>query len=293
MKRLLAVLFLVATTAAAQVPTQRIAQDAKVIDRVAEASMRDLPGGLLKRIVNEDLDLLRGKRADGSYEFATYERLETGRVEEDFSIQGRKDDQLQKLEIRGAWVYRLTIGSPSRRMLLTKNRRVWIDRVELEYIAQGSPGTKTHVVKVGDWLDPRDVKPIEFPEVARQATARVFARGDAESGYGNVVLTLIQAKIVDNADSPYKDAVASAKAIIRAIDNGEIPSIRAMATRLHDALASSATTAESTIAVVAPREDPNIYSELQAIEDLLTGNDAERREGLDRLHQLVRRLRQR
>jgi hypothetical protein len=38
---------------------------------------------------------------------------------------------------------------------------------------------------------------------------------------------------------------------------------------------------------------PNIeiYTDLQAIEDLLTGTEAEKRQGLDKLHQLVRKLR--
>ncbi len=297
MKKWLGVIILTAAAAQAQaqVPVQRIADDAKVIDRVAEASRKDLPDGLVKRIVNEDLDLLRGKRADGSYQFATYERLESGRASDSFSIQARKDDQLSKFEIRGAWAYRLILSSPSRRLLVTKNRRVFIDRVELEYVPQSSSGTKTQTVKLETWLDPGTLKPIDFPEVARQATARVFARGDAEAGYGNIVLTLVEAKVVDNVDSPYADAVASAKAILRAIDNGEIASIRAMATRLHDGLAARSgalvsSPAAATVEVPAPR-DPEFYSELQAIEDLLTGTDSERRQGLDRLHQLIRRVR--
>jgi len=36
---------------------------------------------------------------------------------------------------------------------------------------------------------------------------------------------------------------------------------------------------------------PDIAAELQSIEDLLTGTEAERRQGLDKLHQLLRRLR--
>lgn len=294
MRKWVWILVLVAAAAQAQVPVQRIADDAKVIDRVAEASRKDLPADLLKRIMNDDLELLRGKRTDGSYQYATYERLEAGRVDNDFSIQPRKDDQLQHFQIRGAWVYRLVVGSPSRRMLLTRNRRVWIDRVELEYIPQASSATKTEVVKVATWLDPGAVKPIEFPEVARQATARVYARGDSEKGYGNVVLTLIEARVVDHVDSPYAEAVTAGKAILRAIDNNEIPSIRAMAAKLHASLAGEqpATPSTATLDVVAA-PDANLYSELQEIEDLMTGNEAERRQGLDRLHQLVRRLRSR
>jgi hypothetical protein len=43
--------------------------------------------------------------------------------------------------------------------------------------------------------------------------------------------------------------------------------------------------------VTAPKADDQLYGELQSIEDLLTGTDAEKRQGLDRLHQLLRRLR--
>ena len=34
-----------------------------------------------------------------------------------------------------------------------------------------------------------------------------------------------------------------------------------------------------------------LQTELQLIEDLLTGSESERREGLDKLHQLIRRMR--
>ena len=309
--RIAAAGFLFAAVASAQdaVPVQRVVRDAMVIDRVAEASKKDLPTGLLKRIVNEDVDLLRGKRADGSFQYATYERLEASRETKSFSIQPRKDEELQKTEIRGTWVYRLLVSSPARRMVVTKNRKVYIDRVELEFIPEaGSSGTQSHVVKVEAWLAPGEVTPIDFPAVAKQGTARVFARADGEKGYGNIVLTLVRAKIIDNADSPYADTVASLKAIQRAIDGGEVPSIRAMATRIQESLggrAAAATplvapapapaTSASTVNVVAasePVDNSGLHKELQEVEDLLTGNEAERRQGLDRLHQLVRKYRQ-
>lgn len=302
--RTAAVLFLIAATGlGAESPIHRVAQDARVIDRVAEASRKDLPVNLLKRIVHDDIDLLRGKRADGSFQFATFERLEAGRIANDFSIRKEKDDKdLTKAEVKGAWVYRLIVSSPSRRMMVTRNRRVWIDRVELELIPENSSATRTQVFKIETWLDPGGSTPIDFPIVARQATARVFARADKDAGYGNVVLTLIQAKIVDNVDSPYAAAVASAKALLRALESEEVPSIRAMATRLHDTLvgagaapagvASAPAPAVAQVDVIAPAAtSPALQEELQAIEDLLTGTESERREGLDKLHQLLRRMR--
>ncbi|HET7704545.1 MAG TPA: hypothetical protein VFM36_00520 [Thermoanaerobaculia bacterium] len=286
-----------AAMAVEQAAIQRVAADAAVIDRVAEVSRKDLPVDLLKRIVNEDIELLRGKRKDGSYEFATYERLEASRISSSHSVQPRKNDEMERIEMRGSWVYRLIVSAPSRRLVMTKNRRVFLDRVELEYIPEGSSDTRTKTIPIQEWLEPGGITPIDFPEMARQATARLYAKADAEAGYGNIVVSLVQARIVDNADSPYADAVASAKAMLRAIDGGEVPSIRAMASRVRDRLGvteapmPAPTGPAAQVEVVAKRVDAGLYTELQVIEDLLTGTDSEKRQGLDQLHQLVRKLR--
>jgi hypothetical protein len=306
-------LALIAASASAQpttVPVAQVAEDARVIDRVAQASKKDLPRDLLKRIVTEDIDLLRGKRPDQTYLYASYDRQDAGRESTSASVEPAADNEkITRVEIRGSFVYRLIIELPTRRMLVTHNKKLWIDRADLEYIPVGSSASKLQSVRVETWLEPGASKTIEFPEIARQATARVYARADKDSGYGNIVLTLVSAKIFDNVDSPYADAVASAKSILRALDNSDIPSIRSMATRMHDDLAgksgAQAVTASiapipapapaSTVDVTAPRNDAampaDMYAQLQSIEDLMTGSDAEKREGLDKLHQLVRRLR--
>ena len=285
-----------ATTAAAATPEalHRVYEDAAVIDRVAEISRRDLPADLLKRLVEEDIDLLRGKRADGSYEHATYERLEASRTSSSHSVQPRKNDEMKPIEAGGSWVYRMIVSSPTRRMVMTKNRRVFIERVELDYIPEGSPDTRKQTIPIREWLEPGQLRAIDFPEVARQATARLFARADSDAGYGNVVVALVRARIVDNADSPYADAVASAKAIERAIEAREVPSIRAMAARIRASLAPEVRggggPATRTIDVVAPNALA-FNAELQVIEDLLTGDEAEKQQGMDRLHDLVRKTR--
>ena len=301
-----AILALAAAASAADIPVQRVADDAKVVDRVAEAAKRDLPQGLLKRILADDIEALRGKRSDGTYEYATYERLEASRSDQSFSVNPKKNDTTEHFEIKGSFAYRVIIDVPSRRMLVTRNRRVFIDHVELEYVPMISSATQRQSTKVEAWMEPGETRNVDFPEVARQVTVRVFAKADEKAGYGNIVLTLIKARVVDNADSPYADAVASARAMTRAIDNGDIPSIRSMASRMHaDLEIKAAVPAVQTVDVVAPRppqptQPPasvqstpggDIYPELQSVEDLLTGTDVEKREGLDRLHQLVRRLR--
>ena len=301
-----AILAFAATAAAADIPVQRVADDAKVVDRVAEAAKRDLPQDLLKRILTDDIEALRGKRGDGSYDYATYQRLEASRSDQSFSVQPSKNDTTAHFDVKGSFAYRIVIDVPSRRMLvMMKNRRVFIDHVDLEYIPMTSSATQRQSTKIEAWMEPGETRNVEFPEVARQVTARVFAKADEKAGYGNIVLTLIKARVVDNVDSPYADAVATARAMMRAIDNGDIPSIRSMAARMHADLETKAPPpAVQTVDVVASRptniqpttpvqSTPGIdmYQDLQTVEDLLTGTEAEKREGLDRLHQLVRRLR--
>jgi hypothetical protein len=290
-------LILVATASSAQQtsPAARVADDARVIDRVAEASKNDLPKDLLLRIANEDVDLLRGKRNDGTYQYAAYEKMEATRVANSFSVDPGKAETV--LELQAPLAYRLVISAPSRRMLVTKNKRVYVDRAEIEYIPQNESVKKFQTSKLDAWIEPGASKTIELNEIARQATVRVYTHAD-ESGYGNVVLTLIQARIFDDPTSPYADAVASVKAIVKAIPHGDVPSIRAMAQRVYGSLQPSAApqvaavpVRPATVEVVAPRADSEMLGDLQAIEDLLTGSEGERRQGLDKLHQLVRRLR--
>lgn len=294
-----------AQTPATQLTVARVADDALVIDRVGEASKRDLPADLLKRIANEDIDVLRGKRPDGSYDYAHYERFETGRVASSFSINHRKE-RMETVEVKGAWIYRVIIEVPTRRLLVRKNRPVWIERVDVDYVAEGTTRSETTSFEVKAWLQPGEVRPFDLPAIAKQATAKVVATAEEKGGYANVDVALVQARIVDAADSPYAEAVASAKAVLRALDNSDIASMRASARRMRTALGGSTTTAivtpsvarpaASEMTVTAPAVDTatrlEVKTELQAIEDLLTGTEAERREGLDRLHQMIRRMRQ-
>jgi hypothetical protein len=245
-------------------------------------------------MMDDDIELLRGKRSDGSYAYATHDRMEASRQSSSFSIEDAKKST--RLELRGSWVYRLVVSAPSRRMLVTRNRHVFIEKIEIEYLPEGASSSKVQTLDVNGWIEPGTSRNVDLDQIARQATARVYVHADPE-GYGNITLALLEAKIFDNPDSPYADAVSSAKAMLRGIDNNDIPSIRAMAQRLASDLEPSKP-ATAALEVTAPREtpretreQPDVAVELQAIEDLLTGTEVERRQGLDRLHQLLRRLR--
>ena len=285
--------FAVVLAATVDIPVAKVADDAKAVDRVAQASRRDLPRDLLKRIIDDDIDLLRGHRSDGTYEYAGFERFEAGRTSKTFTVQPRD----QTLDLHGSFVYKVQIESPSRRMLVTKNRKIYLDRAEIDYISIDRNATqKTQTVKLDKWIEAGQTRSIDLEAIAKEATVRIFAHADDKTGYGNLELSLLEARVIDNSDSPYADAVASAKAILRALDHDDVASIRAMATRMRNDLQPSAGPAsagpsESRPAETGPHTDPEVLAELQAIEDLLTGSDAERRQGMDRLHQLVRKLR--
>ena len=108
------------TAASSLPPTQiaRVTDDAKAIDRVVEISRgRDLPA-----VVNEDLDILRGRHADDTYDFASYERLEASRISTSSSVEPTGEDKLTRIETKGDFVYRVVLDMPNRRMLVTRNR---------------------------------------------------------------------------------------------------------------------------------------------------------------------------
>jgi hypothetical protein len=298
---LIALAVLMATATTTEVPLTRIVDDAKAVDRVAAVSKHDMPRDLLQRMLTEDIELLRGKQKDGSYQYASYERFEAGRDSSSFSVEATADpEKTTKLEVKGSFVYRLIVESPSRRMLVTKNRPVFLDRAEIEYIPVRGGASRVQSVAIRAMLEPGAQRAIDFEDVAKQATVRLFARTDKENGYGNLTLSLVRARISDNPDSPYADAVASAKAILRALDHDDTASMRSMAQRMVASLQPAAAPASSggQLTVTAPRSadaasatDAETLAELQAIEDLLTGAENERRQGLDRLHQLIRKLR--
>lgn len=300
MKRILITLAIAGSLGAQEVSVaQRVSEDAIAIDRVGAASKRDLPVDLLKRIIVEDIDLMRGKRNDGTYQYASFERLDSGRITESYSVQNH-GEKMEVLEIKGAYVYRLQIEVPSRRLLVRRNRPVWVERVDFEYLGERGSQTQRDSVDVKQWLKPGEFRHVDIRDVARQATVRVVAAVEKGEGYGNVELSLLKARIVDNADSPFADAVASAKAVQRALENNDVASMRAMAQRMRTRLGGVPQIADgrrsgSTVEVVGSNQpagpDPAMREELQRIEDLLTGTEQERREGMDRLHQLLRRMR--
>lgn len=309
MKFRFAAILLLSTPLAAQsnIPPL-VHEDARVIRRIAQMSKRDFPSSLVARIIQEDMDLLRGKRSDGTYQFAHYAREEEKRSTDRITIRDREkeDAPLEKATIKGDFVYRAIVSVPGRRMVVARNRAVFVDRVEVDFTPLAGE-RKTQTFPIQEWLQPGDERRIEIPDIARSATVDVYARTEPNKGNASLDLSLLRSRVVDNSDSPYFSAAQLVRRMQRSVEREELKEVRTIAESLvnlapveiaprsYDSLsavpanppnssASSASGLQSTPTV-------EIYLELQMIEDMLTGTEGERREGLDRLHQLVRKIR--
>ncbi len=297
---------------------ERTLMDSRVIARVAAVAHQDLPQGILGRIIDEDIGLLRGKRADGGYDYAHFERIPAGTIHEGFTVNDVAEGKYDRIQLRAMNVFRLTLDLPGRRLLVTRNPRVWVERIDLDYTSP-SGEKKTHAIAVSEWMEAGTDKTFELPDIARDVIVTVYAR--AEGRPANFEMELVKAELVDNADSPWFGSVQNAKLLRSAVERNDISAVQSFAgtlvSRLDQAFQQESPTAPVSVAAIpaapatppsaSPREPlrpagatPNleapptleIYFDLQRIEDLLTGSEAERREGLNLLHQLVRKLRE-
>lgn len=308
---------LLAATAAVAVDVAGVYEDAKVIRRVAEVSRGDLPRDVLRTLATRNVDELRGRRDDGTFEYAHYEPVEAARSQERFTIKRQKEEEaLVENTMKGDLIYRIILDVPSRRMLVARNRSVFVERVEATYTALGG-GTKSVVMPVGEWIEPGRERQVNLPDIARNATVAVYSRGNNEDGTASLDVALLQASLVDDATSPYAAAVRSAKELLKTIEKNDASGTRRLAgsmiadlerrvTRLAPVTGGAPPAPDEAAPIIMPGmpdrpaasvqqnpPDVDMYLELQRIEDLLTGTESERREGLDRLHQLVRKLRPR
>lgn len=291
------------TQPAEQDPLERVYLDAQVIKRVAEVAHRDLPRDLLMRIIEQDIELLRGKQTDGTYQYAHFEPIESGRVAEGFTVKPREEgERLDRNQFRGKNVYKLIVDVPSRRLIVARNRDIYLDRIELSYDDQkGNP--KNVTFEVGKRLEAGEQLEFEFPEVASDALATVYARSDTKSA--NIELVFVKADLVDNAGSPWFGIVQSAKLLQEAIGRRDQTAMQSLATSMAERIETSigrppgpsvpatqpAVTGETEAAAVETMPVLEIYLQLERIEDLLTGTPQEREDALERLHKLIRELR--
>lgn len=312
MKRLLltaTILIVFSAAATAQSPAademlERVHLDAQVIKRVAEVARRDLPNDLLQRIIEEDIELLRGRQSDGSYQYAHFEPIESGRVSEGFTVKPREEgENLDRNQFRAKNVYKLIVHIPSRRLLVARNRDIYLDRIEVSYEDQEGRSL-SETFNVNQRLEAGEEMEFELPRVATDAIATVYARSDTKSA--NMELIFVKAELVDNADSPYFGVIQSAKLLQEAISRRDQTAMQSLASSMADRIDPTidhGSTLPPIISRVERADVPErafpvdsipgleIYLRLERIEDLLDGTPEERDDARERLREVIRELR--
>lgn len=299
-----AIALLFAFQAAAQVPSaddreiaRQVYEDAKVMRRIADVARRDLPRDVLEKIVAEDLETLRGRISEYEYRYAAYARTEADRNEERFTVKTNKErPELDSFELKGKLAYRFRIQTPGRRVLLLNNRHIYVDRVELIYLPIGRESAVSETIDVKTWLEPGEERMIEVPQIAREATATLWVSTDPGEK-GSVELAVYRATLVDNPDSPFATIVRRVGVFEDAVGERDYRKLRNAADEVMALLESRVGSGVAPrIAAVPPpgaqtAHDDDIYFELREIQVRLLGDEASRKDGLERLQKLLDRLR--
>lgn len=280
---------------------EQVRDDAKVVLRILEATEKDLPRDLMQKIVEEDIDILRGRQNDGTYLYANYVAEEADRKEKGFTIPAGAE--LVQSTLTGDASYAVLLKVPGRRFMVRRNQQVYIDRVDLD-LTPASSGMPSRVesIEIGTWVAPGSERLVTFPHIARTARVTVHSRTDKEAGPASLQVILLVPRLSDDPRSPWYRPVENAKVLLREIGNRDRTKIESAARLIAgDPLLTVPTVAATTRRDswsspeigpdVLPSESEELYIELRRIEELLSGNEFDRRQGQDMLQQLVRRLR--
>jgi hypothetical protein len=300
MNSILATTLIAATLAATPVRDVDVAQvyeDVRVIRRVASVSGQDLPRGILHQLIDESVERLRGKADERNYAYATWTRLESSRVSASRTVKKEKDGVSTIVELTAPSAYRLEITVPSRRYVAARNRPLQLDSVITEYT--NAAGRRTiEQFALARPISPGESTSVDLPEIGWNVTARLKARAEEEAGgHGTVELALIAPTLVDEPASPYAAPTANLlamKAAVRSTDILEIRRLCDATTSFFDDTSRQARSRVRPVGGVSPAgtlQGSQLLSDLQRIEDLLTGDEQQRREGMDKLHQLIIYLR--
>ena len=312
-----ATLALTATVLSAQSPMPRdekvdlLAQDLHTLGRVATVA-KDLGESrqVLQSITDSDIDMLRMPRPDGTYEWASLQREEGGRVADEKTLeQVYTEKELRNVTVTAANAYRVVVTVPQKRGVLSANNRVWVRNVLVD--STGFDGKTTHTeLPVNAWVNPGDANGIALPDIGKsvKATAELGVESGSKKAVAEVAL--VQAKLVDDPNSPYFPAVKRllqirdfivAKDLNRgylknAVDEallalpGELEKRTEEQAAIIERRKQAAAMGTMTGAITIGDATPDVIAELRAIGKLLSGTLAEQGEGRARLDALVGKL---
>lgn len=289
-----------------------LAYDLRTLARVTDvAEDLDRTRQVQLAIVDGDIRTLRMPREDGTYQWAALQREEGGRRTEEATIeQVHSEEALKSVSVTADNGYRVLVTVPQKRGVFTANNRVWIRDVIVE--STGFDGkVSNQEIAVNAWVEPGDANGVALPEIGR--TARVTAELGVESGSKRAVaeVAVLQAKLVDDGNSPYYPAVQRLLAIrelitARDMNRGKLrtaldEALLALPGELETRTAEQEEAARvrrqmvamgvTTGAIALGDATPDVVHELDAIARLMNGTLEEQTEGRTRLGTLIETLR--
>ena len=288
-----------------------LGRDLHAILRIAELAkeLRDSRQVVLA-IIDANIEAMRERRDDGTYRWASRQREEGARVVEEKTVQKVESEKdLQKITVSALNPYRVLIMAPRKRNLVSANNRVYVRSLLIESTAYDGRQSEQEV-PVGVWVNPGDTHGVPLSDISKSAI--VTADVGVESGNKQAVaqIALIEAKLVDDASSPYFPAVkrllqlreiASANDINRGALKtiadesilaipGEIEARSAEQTRAIETRRAMLVSGATKGAVEPGDATPDVIRELAEITRLLAGTIDDQAQARQRLHALSEAL---
>ena len=303
MIRMIVLLFAVtglALSASAQTSeAEQVRRDAWALERIAEVSSsgRAMPRDLMQTMVSQSLETLRGASPDGTYRWASYERAEAGRDADRDSLRPTGSEEPDSLESTTDLAYAIRIEVPSRRLLVARNRRVFIERIDVDYRELGG-FRDIQTIELNRWIEPGDSVEYPLESITRRATATVRGWADPEER-GNAVVEVVWLvpTLTDDPASPYATQVATLKQVEAAVDERDRERTRTLAAQLAMQLGHDTTPVMRPDLVREPPAVPmpigrdELLFELRTLEEMMrSGAPAGRGTAEDRLRNLIRRV---
>lgn len=177
---------------------------------------------VMQAITDNQIEVLREKRADGSYRWARLQREEDGRETEEKAVEKvNTEAQLQTVTVSAARAYRLEISVPRKRGLVSENNRVFVRNASVDWTTLDGKSVHTDL-PINVWVSPGDAHSVALPDIARSAKATVEFGVESGNKKALAKASLIQAKLVDDPQNPNYPAVTRLLNIKRLIGEEHI-----------------------------------------------------------------------
>lgn len=185
-----------------------LAVDLKAILRIAELSKDiDQNRQVLQSMIDSDLEALREPRGDGTYKWAALQREEGSRKSQEKAIEKVSSEAaLNTADVAADNGFRLLVTVPAKRNLIGKNNKVYIRKAVVDATTFDGKVTKTEL-PVDVWVNPGDTHTVALPDIYKSVKATVELGVESGTKKAAAEVSVLQAKLVDDAQSPYFPAV--------------------------------------------------------------------------------------